>query len=347
MFNFLKSSTTLGVDIGSTAIKIAEVKPSSKGGELLHFGSAPLIEESFLGDDKKRHQFIGKTISEIVSSLGSRSKNVCVGGFGSSVIARKLVLPKMDKKMLLESCYYEAENYIHYDLEDVHLNFIPLDGLNARDDKKMHVLVVATLRETVLDVSGMIFDTGLHLSVLDVEGFALANCFELNYGVLDTQTVLVNVGSSITNFVVVDRGEVVFCQDIPVGGARYTKEISSALKVSSEEAESMKVSYSRDGSAPDQLKKIVEKVNALVVEEIQGNLNFFQSKNEGHISQCFVTGGAASVPGFLEDISKTIPSQKMDPFLKVKTSKWITAQKKEEIRDICAVSIGLSLRNEE
>ena len=110
----------------------------------------------------------------------------------------------------------------------------------------MDILLVAAKHDYIIRYFEAIEIAGLKCSLIDVNGFAIANSFEINYGVRTGETIaLINIGSGVTNLVVVENGSVIFCRDIPIGGSLYNMEISRELGVSTLEAEELKIGYSQ------------------------------------------------------------------------------------------------------
>src|SRR5690606_25381946 len=135
-----------------------------------------------------------------------------------------------------EQVRYEAEQYIPFDINNVSLSHHVLPTTITSETQD--VLLIAAQNELVAQYTQAISMANLECKILDVSGFALANCFEMNYGRFPGETIaLLNFGAAITNFVVIHSGDVVFCRDIPVGGANYTNEISKGMGVSTQEAE--------------------------------------------------------------------------------------------------------------
>jgi type IV pilus assembly protein PilM len=190
---------------------------------------------------------------------------------------------------------------------------------------------------------------GLKCAVVDVSGFALANCFEANYGVLSETVAVLNIGAGVTNLVVIDRGEVIFCRDVAIGGGHYTAEISKAMGVSLGEAEALKISASLGQEVPEEVNGILAGANDQVADEIRNSLEFFNATSgQGHsISRLFVCGGSIFVPGLLDHMSRSIglPLQVFDPFTRIGyDSRALSADYISQIKAISAVALGLALR---
>lgn len=347
---FWGSKKLLGLDIGTSTIKLAEVEVGRGGATLNAFVMATTPPQSVVAGDILDPAALAQTVANLFQELNTKRQAVSVGLWGSSVIVKKISIPRMDEKVVGEQIRWEAEQYIPFDINEVNLAYKILKGL-PQNAETMDILIIAARQEQAYKYAETAESAGLQCSILDVGGFALANSFEANYGVLKGQAVaLLNVGASVTNFVIVESGEIVFCRDIPVGGSTYTAEIQKALSVSPEEAESIKLSACSGQEAPEEVPNVLRTTHEMFGDEVQGSFDFFLNTNANtSLQRCFVTGGGGRVPGLVDHLTKSlnIPTEPLDPFASVKyNSKTLSPGYLADIRDFAAVSIGLGLRKQ-
>lgn len=344
---FFKNKKLIGVDIGSHSIKVAELNVSKKSANLVSFGILQTPPESLSANGEVIDSgALSQTLSQLVSEIKSKRKNAAIGLWGSTVIVKRISVPKMEKELLGEQIRWEAEQYVPYDINEVNLAF---HILQETGPETMDVLLVAAVQENIFQHAEVISLAGLNCQVADVQGFALANCFELNYGLPAESILLLNVGANITNFVVVDQGQVVFSRDLPIGGLTYTSELAKALSMSPEEAESIKLSVSSGQPAPDEAANVIQMTHDLVLDEIKNSLDFFYNTTVGQkdLVQCFYTGGGVLVSGWAEAIEKLLPSSPLDPFRQVGVSdKKFSQEFASQIKNFAALSVGLGIRQE-
>jgi type IV pilus assembly protein PilM len=284
----------------------------------------------------------------MVSSSHTKRKSVSVGLWGTSVITKRISIPQMEEKLVGGQIRWEAEQYIPFDINEVNIDFKTLKNYHSTPDT-MDVLLVAARQDMAFLYQDIVQSAGLNCSVIDVSGFALANSFLINWGAQKGQTVaMLNVGAAITNFVVIENGEVIFCRDIPVGGLTYTTEIHKGMGINMEEAEAMKISACTGQAAPDEVAKIIQNTHEIVAEEVQGSLDFFVNTTPGlPVQQCFVTGGASRTLGLVNFLSQhtKLNLEIFDPFRNVKiNSRVLNNTFVAEIRDFAAVAVGLGMR---
>ena len=169
---------------------------------------------------------------------------------------------------LEESIQWEAEQYI-LDINDVNIDVQILEGA-AEDPGQMDVLLVAARKELVNEYQSLITQAGLRAAVVDVDAFAVANMFQLNYDVVGQTVALVNIGASNDIHVLRD-GVSAFTRDVGLGGRQFTEEIQRTLNISYE-AEAMKVGgdeHDRGAVVPEEIEQVLASVSDSLATEIQ------------------------------------------------------------------------------
>jgi len=336
----------VGLDIGSSTIKMAELDVGRNGASLVSFGFIPTPSGAVGIGDFNNIPAISDAIRTLVLQSKIKRKNACVGMWGTSVIVKKITMPKIEKKLIAQQVRWEAEQYFPFDPNEISLGHHLISTPGSPDT--MDILLVAAQNMMVNQYRDVVTGAGLKLDVLDVSGFALANTFELNYGKMQGQTIaLLNFGAGVTNFVVVHDGEVIFSRDIPFGGYNYTLEIHKEMGVTVPEAEALKLSAVTGGEVPEQVHSILTSVNDQMVEEIRNSFEFFSASSAGYnITQCFYTGGSSFLPNLIQQTSQitSIQFEPINPFARVKPAKGMTAEYLQQIGPFASVVIGLALR---
>ncbi|OFZ19046.1 MAG: fimbrial assembly protein [Bdellovibrionales bacterium RBG_16_40_8] len=347
MISFFGKKKIIGLDIGSSSIKAAELDVGKKSSTLIAFGIVPTPPQSYVNGDIVDPQIISTAIRELLLKIKTKRKHAATGLGGTSVIVKRITIPRMDENLIADQIRWEAEQYIPYDINEVNLGYEVLKGASSNKEN-MDLLLVAAVQAHVIKYTEALALSGLNCAVLDVSGFALVNCFKTNYGDMSGQTVvLLNAGATATTMVGIENTEVVFLRDIPVGGLNYTLDLQKSLNISLEEAEAMKLGAASGRTVPEEAKSVIKATNDVICEELKSSFDFFlNSTKSQNITRCFVTGGGAKTYGFLDVVSKILPCEKLDPFLKVRASTKVFSQEYlNQIRDFAAVSIGLGLRD--
>jgi type IV pilus assembly protein PilM len=343
---FFRNNKTLAIDIGTSGIKLAELDVTSRGATLRKFGIFPLDPGIVHAGEIVEIGVVSQAIESLVGMSKTKRRQVSTGLWGNSVIIKKIVMPKMDVSLVGDQLKWEAEQYIPFDINEIGLEYHILKGTGATE--AMDVLLVAAKNECMFRFYEAIETAKMKCAVVDIASFALANCFELNYGTFDRPIALINIGAGVTNFVILEKGEVTFARDISSGGAVYTTEISKSMNVSYAEAEALKISASLRQEVPDEVPVIIASLNEQVVDELKNSFEFYAATAGGNqVTKFYVCGGSMFIPGLVEQTSKVtnIPFEPLDPFSKISyDTRVFTREYIDQIRAICPVALGLGLR---
>ena len=339
----------IGLDIGSSSVKVVQLKRSKKGTELQAFGMEPLMPQTIVDGTVMDQTAVVDAIRSLWSRLRLKSKDVAVAIAGHSVIIKKISVPKMSGAELAEQVPYEAEHHIPFAKDDVELDYEVVVEENAAG--QMELLLVAAKKEVVQDYAGVVRDAGLNPVIVDVAAFATQNAFELNYELGEKETiVLINIGASISNINII-RGKVsLFTRDVTIGGYAFTEEIQKQLSVSQDEAEAYKVggSYDEHGVVPQEVERIIEGVADVMAGEFQRSLDFFLATSaDTEVSKICLSGGTAKVSALHRAIERRsrLTVEVVDAWRNVKLdpnldSAYLGAHSPEAL-----VGVGLALRS--
>jgi len=346
MFLLNKKKDIVGIDIGSSSVKLVQLKEAKGVYQLVNVGVFPLPPEAIVDNTLIDSAAIANAIRVLITSLGIKIKDVACSISGNSVIIRKISLPVMPVQELEDQISWEAEQYIPFDINDVNMDFQIL-GPDSFDPTKMNVLLVASKKDIINDYVAVFSEAGLQLSVVDIDSFAIQNAFEINHDAGPEEVfALINIGASIMNINVVKAGVTLFTRDVQMGGNLYTEEIQKQLGVSSNEAESMKILANIVDNGP--LQDVLGKVNDTITMEIRRSLDFFNSTaNDDRISKVYVSGGCTKGYKLIEAISDKVglPVEMINSFAKLSYSdKEFDPEYLQEISPLMAVTVGLAMR---
>jgi type IV pilus assembly protein PilM len=278
-----------------------------------------------------------------------KAKDVCASLSGNAVIVKKITLPVMTETELDESIYWEAEQYIPFDIQDVNLDYQILDaGTGPESRGSMDVLLVAAKKDKIADYTNVIVQAGRSAVVVDVDAFALQNAFEVNYG-FDPQrvVVLLNAGASAVNINILQGDQSVFTRDISMGGNAYTEAVQRELDLPFEAAEQLKRGIPVDGATFDDAQPVLHAITDNVLLEIQKTFDFFKaSAAADQIDRIMLGGGASRVDGFREMLQErfSAPVEEFDPFRAVTWDAKKLGAEAIDAAPTAAVAVGLALR---
>src|SRR4051795_1070103 len=319
-----KSKLALGLDIGSSSVKLVQLKEAKRGYILEAFGVAPLPPEAIVDGALMNSTAIVDAIRQLVSQYKLKNREAAIGVSGHSVIIKKISMPRMTQEELEESIQWEAEQHIPFDIKDVNID-VQILKPDANDATgQMDVLLVAAKKDMINDYTTVVAEAGLWPSVVDVDAFAVQNCFSQNYEVPERETVvLINAGAAVVNINIISGGVTTFTRDVTIGGNQFTEEIQKQLNVSYEEAEALKIGGGRgdaDAVVPQEVERVMQQVAEQVAGEIQRSLDFYAgTAPDSNFSKVFLSGGTAKVPALFKTIEARVgvPVEILNPFKRI------------------------------
>jgi type IV pilus assembly protein PilM len=345
---FGRSKSLVGLDIGSSAVKAIELKPAGKAYKVSAFGMEPVPPDCIVDGAIIDGTAVVDAIRRLFDAQKIRTKEVAASLSGNAVIVKKITLPAMTETELAESIYWEAEQYIPFDIQDVNLDYQILERIDAGGKSAMEVLLVAAKKEKIADYTGVIGQAGRIAVVIDVDAFALQNAYEVNYGTEpDAVVVLLNVGASATNINILHGEQSVFTRDLSTGGNAYTEALQKELNLPFEQADQLKRGHSVDGVSFEEAKPVIRAVTENVMLEVQKTFDFFKtSAAADRITRIVISGGAARAEGFTEMVTERFqaPVEMFDPFKRVAFDAKKFNVDPTEIGPTAAVAVGLALR---
>lgn len=349
---FGKSKDVIGLDIGSSSVKIVQLKEGKHGYALVNFGMIGIPPETIVDNAIMNSAAVVEVIKELLNSTKIRERNVVMGLSGHSVIIKKITLPSMSQEQLEEAIHWEAEQYIPFDINDVSMDVTILNP-HSTVAGQMDVLLVAAKKEMVQDYVAIAAEAGLTPVVIDVDVFALQNMFEINYETNPQETVvLCNIGAVTTNLNIINSGISLFTRDLTVGGNMITEEIMKGLNISFDEAEALKVggqtTYDGDSVIPQEVDKIIQSQADMIANEIQRSIDFYTATTaDSSIGKIYVCGGSAKIVSILRMLEArlNIPVELVNPFRNIEIDeRRFDTEYIQSVAPLASIVIGLGIR---
>jgi len=340
----------VGLDIGVSGIKAVELS-GKKNPRLVAYNRVPLPWNAISIEGEIRDRtFVVTALKKLFEFKQFTSKKVAVGAAGNSVITKKVTVPKMSREELSHQLYFEAEQYIPFNVTEVNLDFAILGPNNSSGSPMMDVLIVAAKKDYIHSLVSLVEEAGLIPEVIDNQSFALGNAFEFNYGYLvgggsgGATSVIIDFGAGSTKISIVEGDKTTFTRELRQSGVTCTLLLSERLGIPLEQAEKVKIT---EGGAPQVSPIIAEFVNGMV-EEISRTLDFCISQSsDKSIQGIYICGGASRTEGLTKALEARLPApvQPLNPIQNIAGSgKAMNAQAIRELSYLGAVAIGLSLR---
>ncbi len=346
---FGRAKALVGLDIGSSAVKAVELKAVGKGYKVTAFGSEAVPPDSIVDGAIIDGGAVADAIRRLFDGRGIKSKQVVASLSGNAVIVKKISLPVMTEAELAESIYWEAEQYIPFDIQDVNLDYQIVDNGAGGGKGTMEVLLVAAKKEKIADYTGVITQAGRTALVVDVDAFALQNAYEANYGVEpEAVIVLLNAGASATNINILNGDQSVFTRDLSIGGNAYTEALQKELNLPFDLADQLKRGLAVEGMTFDDARPVLRAVTENVMLEIQKTFDFFKATAASdRIDRIMLSGGASRAEGFTEMLAErfTAPIEALDPFKRIAFDpRKFQVESAADVAPTVAVAVGLALR---
>ncbi len=322
----------LGIDVGTSSIKVIELAPTETGKyQLATYGFMEDFDHENRTVGKEDASRIAETVKLIVKKAGTTTSRA-TGALPTYLVFTSLIsLPHMHEDELDSAIHWEAKKIIPLPIEDIILDYKVLNphkpeakGLFkkkenetaadvAQEKEDIKVLVTGAAKETVQMYSDIFKKSGLTLVSLETEMFALARSL---VGDDPEEIMIVEIGSAITDIILVQDGVPFLGRSIETGGSALTHAIMKSLNINMKRAEQLK----RDigitgfddpaaGGVPAILKETLEPI----VHEIKYTLDIYKnhavtptSRASGVVQKIILTGGTSLMPHLVDYFSKAL-----------------------------------------
>jgi type IV pilus assembly protein PilM len=313
LFGPKKSNKTLGVDIGTHSIKVAEIADTKHGVELGLVGIAPTPAGAITEAGVMDGPAVAAALRVLLDSTGIQTVDCVAALSGPSVIVRQIKMARMPDQMLRKTMAWEAKKYISFPIEDsvVDCQILPDDEEVAATE--MNVMLAAAPRALVDGYVNILEGAGLEPLALDVGSFATMRALidtTLDREVFHQTVAVLDSGATYADVNIVRNGRSVFTRTIGASGNALTAAIMAALQCPPDEAERIKMSMDVTQATADRSLLRSDKVAGAVVplledmvKEIRRSINFYQSQfpegsSEAVVDRLIVCGGSGKLKGF-------------------------------------------------
>jgi len=344
---FLGKKGTIGLDIGSSYIKIVQLKDLKGGYELELFDVLPLPPELIVDGSIIDSFRLIDSLKELLRKSKVKTKDSVIGIAGhSSVIIKRISLPEMSEEELSESIKFEAEQYVPFDIEEVSLDFQILGPKN--EPGQMDVILVAVKKDIINEYVSVVKEAGFNPVIVDVNSFALENMYEINYEIEpDKNVAIVNIGASTINMNILKGGISVFTRDSAIGSNLHTETLQREFNLTYENAERLKKGEPVENVSSDDAFSVIESASDEITSEVNRSFEYFRSSvAHEDINEVVLSGGCALIKNFLKPFAERIgvETKVIDPFRNIKIPKKFDVTYIEEIAPMAAVAVGLAIR---
>ncbi len=350
----LTGSTIVGVDIGLSAVKCAEVTYDHKKNQftLESYGTAPLAEGAIIEDEIQKDEEIIDAIQMAFENGQIKSKNVCVGVFGPNTVTKKLQLAGGSDEEIEDQAIWEAEQYLPFSVDDSTISY---HVLGENEGGGVDVIVAGARNDVIESFKGIVEDAGYRVKIVDMAMTAIINVLEYVYEerllLSEGSWLVLDLGAQKTEFIIYKGHTMVFSKEMNIGGVMITEEIQRQMGVNYLEAEDLKITGDENKNLPEEILEIVDEVVESFFAEIKKTYDFYvASSSDDSLENCVVTGGGALIPGLVEGLEALIGVRVeiMNPFERFEyNSNRISEDMIQEIAYKGVQVLGLGMRNKQ
>jgi type IV pilus assembly protein PilM len=339
--------STVGLDIGSSLVKVVEIDHGKSTPTLVKVGIVPLPPEAIVDGEVMDRLLVTEAVREALVQAGIKCKDVVTAVSGRALIVKKVTMDKMNAEDAQEAIHWEAEQHVPFDIDDVCLDFQILK--ESTGNNQMQVLLVAAKKDMIHQHADLLREAGLEPQLIDVDAFAVQNCYEANYQVKSGQVIgLLNIGAEVTNLNIVQDGAPQFTRDLAVGRGRFVEEVQREMNVGEQEAGRL---LAGTGDGGDKLRNAVRTSAEELALGIERSFAYIKGSGDAErLDALMISGGGAQIPLLREFLAERhgIPVQVTDPLRQVSYDPAVFADKNvEEVAPLLAVGVGLGLRRME
>ncbi|MCU0266042.1 MAG: type IV pilus assembly protein PilM [Actinomycetia bacterium] len=346
--------TAIGLDIGTSGVRAAELSFGKGEVTLAKFGQVALPEGAVRDGEVVDVAAVAEALKQLWAHTKFTSKKVVIGVANQKVIVRQVDLPWLPEDELHESLAFQVQDFVPMPVEHAVLDFYTLEeSVNDAGARMVRGLLVAASREMVLNAVHAVQKAGLVPMMVDLSSFAvlrsLARTDHLGMG--SEVEALVDVGARVTNIVVHQGGVPRFIRILLMGGQDLTDAVADRMGVSPAQAEAMKQELGLVDSAAamdaQAAVRVIDSAAASFVDEVRGSLDYYMaSSGSSQISRLLLTGGGGRLAGLAQrlETATRIPVEHGNPLAALSLGRTgLSPEQIQFVEPLAVVPVGLAL----
>jgi type IV pilus assembly protein PilM len=343
----------VGLDIGTSGVRAAELTMGKSGATLERFGQVALPAGAVCDGEVVDVDVVAGAIKQLWTQAKFSTKKVVVGVANQKVVVRQVDLPWQPLKELRQSLSFQVQDYIPMPVEQAILDFHPLEEFTGEGGGRMlRVLLVAAARDMVSSALLAVEKAGLQPSMVDLTSFAVLRSQVTSGGGLAVEAeALIDIGASVTNIVVHQGGVPRFVRILLMGGGDITDAVAERLGVPAEQAESVKqttgLSAVAGSAEPHPANRAIESTGSAFVEEVRGSLDYYLAQpGSARVGRVVLSGGGSRLGGLVERLTTAtrLPVEVARPMSVLRIGKTgLTDEQLAYVEPMVTVPVGLAL----
>jgi type IV pilus assembly protein PilM len=345
--------TRIGLDIGATAVRAAELSMRGIPPALSRVAQVPLEEGAVRAGEIRDPDAVAAALRELWHRGKFSSREVILGVAKQRVVVREASVPWLEEKELREALPFQVQEYVPIPLEEAVLDFHVLEEFEREGRRMLRLLIVAAQKAMIQQIVQAVEAAKLTPVGLDLVPFAIVRSVGSldGMGLAEADTgdeAVVDIGADVTSICVHGWGVPRFVRILPSGGREITSSIAKSMGVTDEEAESLKREAGVAGSSggSQQVATLTASRASAFADEVRSSLEFYLTQVPGaKMGRVLVTGGGSKLPGLMQLLAERLPSAVAEghAFSRVSNALDMPADAMAAAEPLLAVAVGLAI----
>ncbi|MEZ0163696.1 type IV pilus assembly protein PilM [Kineococcus sp. LSe6-4] len=294
--------TAIGLDIGTSGVRAAELSYGRGGITLERFGQVALPDGAVRDGEVVDRATVAAAIKTLWKGSGFTGKRVALGVANQRVVVRQVDLPWIPAAELKASLPLQVQDFLPMPVEETVLDFHVTEELHEEGRRGLRGLLVAASRDMVMSNVQAAEAAGLRATSVDLSPFAVLRSVAKPHGEVATEA-LVDIGARVSNLVIHSGGQPRFVRVLLTGGQDVTDAVAERIGVPATYAEGVKrgAVEELDERERQLAHSAVELMQEVFVDEIRSSLDYYGAANPRFpVERIVVTGGGSQLPGLVE-----------------------------------------------
>ena len=315
-FNIFLSKKIIGIDIGTSAIKVVEISRFGQGKRLENYGE--IASNLIYKDSPERERdagsifstdFVSSAIRTILDEAKIKTKSVVFSIPDFFTFCTSFEMPPMPENEIAGAIYYNASQYITLPISEVMLDWRILPNLSGKKDAPLKIFLIAVPNQIVEEYKTVARRAGLEIYAIESEIFGIARVFTQK---VNKVICLVDIGVQTSTISIVDSGVLKKSYSFNFYSNQLSKSLSSALSIDTARAEEIKNKeglISEKQGVGQTLRMLVQPL----ITEIQSVSAEFLQSDQKQVQEIYLTGGTANLPGLKDYIAENLKKNVVVP----------------------------------
>lgn len=343
------AQSAIGLDIGTSGVRAAELSVGKGGVTLEKFGQVALPDGAVRDGEVLDGPAVTTAVRQLWSATKFSHKKVVLGIANQRVVVRQVDLPALPPAEMKQALPFQVQDYLPMPVEDAVLDFHAVETVASDSGDQVRGLLVAASRQSVTTNVRAAQAAGLTVSMVDLTSFAVLRAIGTRrHPDIETEA-LIDIGARVTNIVVHADGVPRFVRILLMGGQDITDSVAEKLGVPLSEAEGIKQGLGLLGAGGEfeRASRVVDSVAQNFLDEVRGSLDYYGASNPSFpIDRVVVSGGGSNLQGLAERLAATTRFDVVagDPIGALRIGRTgLSPEQLSFVQPLAAVPVGLAL----